>query len=305
MRNLNGVSTMFICCFAGGIVCAQDLVPRAYLVTPVGANALNITSSFFDGSISTDPTVPIIDFSARFNVAILSYSRSFGLFGRSANVVGSIPYAVGNFRGLAAGTERSAYRSGLADSRIRIAMNLRGGPAMEPRKFVQWREKFVLGTSLTVSAPIGQYDSAKAINPGLHRWGFKPELGIATRLGRWALDVYGGVWLFTANSAYYPGTATRTQKPVGAIETHLSYALKPRLWTSLDANFWTGGRTTVNGSRKNDQERNSRLGVTVSVPVNQQQSLKFSYSAGAYVSIGGDYKNISVGWQYSWLSGAR
>jgi hypothetical protein len=305
IQSLNGFWAIFIALFAGRIVCAQDLVPRAYVITPVGSNAINLTTSFFDGSVSLDPTVPIIDSSARFNVMILSYSRSFALFGRSATVVGSVPYAIGNFRGSVAGNQKSVYRSGLTDGRIRIAMNLRGGRAMQAHEFVKWRERFVLGTSLSIIAPIGQYDPAKAVNPGLNRWGFKPELGMARRWGKWALDLYGGVWFFTSNPAYYPGTSTRTQKAVGAIETHLSYTLKPRLWASLDGNFWTGGRSTVNGSLKNDYQRNSRVGATVSVPLDRHQSLKFSYNSGAYVSIGGDYKNISAAWQYSWLSGAR
>jgi hypothetical protein len=290
---------------ASSVVFAQDLVPRAYLISPVGANAINITSSFFDGSVSLDPTVPITDSSARYNVWILSYSRSFAFFGRSANVVGSLPYAVGTFKGTVAGNQKSVYRSGMADGRIRVAVNIRGGRAMSPVEFTRWRETYVIGASFTVLAPIGQYDPAKAVNPGLNRWAFKPEIGVSKRWGRWALDLYGGVWLFTVNNAYFPGGNTRTQAPVGALETHLNYILKPRLWASLDGNFWTGGRSTISGTLKNDYQRNSRVGATVSVPINRRQSLKVSYSAGAYVSIGGNYKNISAAWQYSWLSGAK
>jgi len=29
--------------------------------------------------------------------------------------------------------------------------------------------------------------------------------------------------------------------------------------------------------------------------------VKMSYSAGAYNQYGGDYQNVSVAWQYSWL----
>jgi hypothetical protein len=302
---LNGFSAIFVLWAALGIACAQDLVPRAYLVTPVGANAITLSSSFFDGSISTDPTVPITDSKGRFNLAIFSYSRSFALFGRSANVVGSVPYAVGTFSGVVAGNAKSVYRSGLTDSRIRIAMNLRGGPAMDTQDFVKWRETFVLGASLTVIVPIGQYDPAKAVNPGLNRWAFKPEVGMAKRWGRWALDLYGGVWFYTENHTYFPGSSTRAQRPVGAFETHLNYAFRPRLWVSLDGNFWTGGQSTINGNPKPDAQRNSRAGVTVAVPLNRRQSLKFSYNSGAYVAIGGDYKNISAAWQYSWLGGAK
>jgi hypothetical protein len=75
---------------------------------------------------------------------------------------------------------------------------------------------------------------------------------------------------------------------------------------SFDGNFWTGGRTTINETKKRDDyQRNSRLGGTVSFPVTRQQSFKVSYSRGAYISIGGQYSNISAAWQYSWLSGAK
>jgi len=287
---------------AGGIAYTQDLVPRAYLITPVGANAVTVSTSFFDGSVFTDPTAPITGFKARFDTTVLSYSRAFDFFGRSANVVASVPYALGNFRALVAGADAHIYRSGLADSRVRLSVNLRGGPAMHPEDFLKWQEKLVLGASLTVMAPLGQYDPARLINPSLHRWAFKPELGMARRWGKWALDLYGGMWFFTANSAYFPGTTNRTQEPVEAVETHFSYTLKPRLWLSFDGNFWTGGRTTVNRTANDDYQRNSRIGATVSMPLNRRQSLKFSYSAGAYISIGGDYKNLSAAWQYSWLS---
>jgi len=63
-----------------------------------------------------------------------------------------------------------------------------------------------------------------------------------------------------------------------------------------------GGRTRINGVESpNSLQENSRIGGTVSVPVNKHQSLKFSYNRGAYIRYGGNFNNISVGWQYSWL----
>src|ERR1700751_2241882 len=176
------------CCVGALAVCAQDLVPRAYVVAPVGANAITVSTSYFDGPVSTDPSLPVTDFTARFAVNALSYSRSLNFFWRSANLVGSIPYGVGHFRGQAAGVEAHAYRSGLVDSRLRFSVNLRGGPAMRLRDFARWREKFVIGRSFTVIVPTGQYDPVRLINLGLNRWGFKPELGVSRRWGPWALD---------------------------------------------------------------------------------------------------------------------
>jgi hypothetical protein len=51
--------------------------------------------------------------------------------------------------------------------------------------------------------------------------------------------------------------------------------------------------------------RNSRIGGTVSVPLSKHQSVKFSYSNGAYVRYGGNFQNVSVAWQYSWISNPK
>jgi hypothetical protein len=48
-------------------------------------------------------------------------------------------------------------------------------------------------------------------------------------------------------------------------------------------------------------QRNSRIGGTIAIPVSRHQSLKFSYNRGAYILYGGNYQNVSVGWQYSWV----
>jgi hypothetical protein len=165
-----------------------------------------------------------------------------------------------------------------------------------------------VGVSLKVVAPTGQYDPTKLINYGANRWAFKPEIGLSRRWGHWVLDTYGAVWFFTTNHDFFSrnqfslGTNTQTQNPTFAFEGHLSYDVKRRLWASLDGNFWVGGRTSLNGvENPNTLQRNSRIGGTVSVPVNNHQSLKFSYNRGAYIRYGGNYDNVSLAWQYSWL----
>src|SRR3954453_10037235 len=139
-RSLNGLSVGLFVWIATSFCQAQDLVPRAYLITPVGSNAVTLSSSFFDGPIFTDPTIPITDFKGRFDVTALSYVRSFNFFGRSANVVGTVPYVVGNFHGIVLEAPRSAYRSGLGDARICVSVILSGGRAMKMDEFVRWRE---------------------------------------------------------------------------------------------------------------------------------------------------------------------
>ena len=284
---------------------AQDLTPRAYVIAPVGSNAVTLAYSFSDGSVLTDTTLPITDFTARFHAQVFSYYRAFNFLGRSANAVASVPYAFGYLRATVGGSEGHLYRSGLADLRLRFAVNLLGAPAMSLRKFAEWRERANLGASLTVVAPTGQYDPARLINSGSNRWAVKPELGFSKRFGHWTVDLYGGAWFFAANSKFFPGTNTRTQEPVGAAELHLTRYLSRRFWLSVDGNYWTGGRTTIRETRNADHQRNSRVGVTLVVPVTQHFSLKGSYSRGAYIAVGGDYDNLTLAWQYSWTTGGR
>jgi hypothetical protein len=287
---------------------AQDLAPRAYVITPLHSNAITLTWSFYDGNINYNGALPVSGATGTYQVPIFSYYHAFSFFGRSANVVASVPYAVGSFQGTAFGAEHHLYRSGLLDSVYRFSVNLKGGPAMPVQKFMKWHQKMLLGASLKVMAPTGQYDPTKLINWGTNRWSFKPEFGYSQRWRNWVLDGYLGVWFFTTNNdfwsrnAFYAGTRSQSQNPIGSFEGHLSYDFKPRLWVSLDGNFWFGGKTSINGVQNPlSHEQNSRIGGTASFPISKHQSLKLSYSDGTYIRFGGNYQNVSVAWQYSWL----
>src|SRR5271169_5353104 len=293
------------------LLLAQDLAPRAYLITPVHANAVTLTWSFYDGGLNFNGTVPITGATGTYNVPVFSYSHSLSFFGRSANITASLPYAVGTFSGDVLGTNKSIYRSGLLDFSARFSVNLMGGPAMQAPQFLKWKQKTVLGVSLKVVAPTGQYDPTKLINWGINRWAFKPEFGYSERWGNWILDGYAGVWFYTTNSAFFniPVPLPQTEEPVGSLEGHLSYDIpklkgfrRARLWCSLDGNFWWGGITAVNSIRNLDtKQTSSRIGATVSLPVSKRQSIKVAYSDGAYIRFGGNYQNVSVAWQYSWF----
>ncbi len=136
----------------------QDLVPRAYLITPTGSNAVILSYAWNSGEINFDPSVPVEDASGRFNASVLSYYHSFSLLGRSSNIVVSAPYVKGTLEGTVGGARASVSPSGMADYRIRISTNLYGGPAMKLNDFRQWREKRLIGASVTVLIPGGQYD---------------------------------------------------------------------------------------------------------------------------------------------------
>jgi len=283
---------------------AQDLAPRAYVITAVHSNAITITWAFYDGGLNFNGTIPVTNATGTYYVSIFSYYHSLNFFGRSANITASLPYGVGTFHGDVSEQARSVYRSGLLDSSFRFSVNLMGGPAMQPKEYAKWKQKRLLGVSLKMVAPTGQYSGTKLVNWGSNRWAFKPELGYSERWGHWVLDGYAGVWLYTTNPASYdgPGTKPQNEAPIGALEGHLSYDVKPRLWLSLDANFWSGGITSLSGIQNlATKQTGSRIGGTASFPISKHQSIKVSYSNGTYIIFGGNYQNVSVAWQYSWL----
>jgi len=166
---------VFTALFIGHVAMAQTLAPRAYVITPVSGNAITLSWSYYNGGVNLNGAIPVTGATGTYSVPILSYYHSFGLFGRSANVVGVLPYGVGTFQGSLLGNQRQIYRSGLLDAAFRFSINLKGGPAMTAPQFVKWKQKTLLGASLIVIAPTGQYDPTHLINWSINRWAFKPE----------------------------------------------------------------------------------------------------------------------------------
>ncbi len=293
----------------GALFCsAQGLSPRAYVIAPRHWNAVTLTYSLQDGDVVFDPSSPIQNAHGRIGNELFTLFHAVDFFGRSANINITLPYAVGHFNGEVNGVEEKLYRSGLAPLVARFSVNLFGAPTIQPREFAKWKQKSLVGASLTVQAPTGQYDSSRLVNIGNNRWAFKPEVGLSRRWGRWVLDAYGAAWLFTANDNYWsnaPGTHPpnrQTQNPMGATEAHLSYNVTPRAWVSIDGNYWYGGATSVNAiETPTTLQANSRLGGTAAIPITTHQSIKISYSGGAYITFGGNFQNLSVAWQYSWI----
>ena len=65
---------------------AQDLSPRAYVITPLHSNAIIMSYSFYHGSVLFDGAAPITGATGTYSVPVLSYYHSFSFLGRSANV---------------------------------------------------------------------------------------------------------------------------------------------------------------------------------------------------------------------------
>ena len=191
--------------------------------------------------------------------------------------------------------------TGLADARVRLSVNLRGAPSMNRQEFRALAEnpETLVGVSLLVQMPTGQYDVDRLINLGTNRWSVKPALGVIHPLGGgWMLEYEVGGWFFSDNDEFLG--QTRQQDPILSLEAHLVKNFKREIWASLDANYYTGGKTTVGSVKNADLQRNSRFGVTVVVPLRRQHAVRGSFSTGVVTESGGDFNIVSVSYLYVW-----
>jgi len=281
---------------------AQDMEPRAYSPSPVGANFLVTSYSWSTGNVVFDPTLPVTDVRADVQGLVVAVGHSFNLLGKLGLATAALPYALADVSGKVFEQQSETTRSGLADARFKLSVNLRGNPAMSPREFAAAPRHTIVGASLTLTAPAGQYYETKLINLGTNRWSFKPEVGISVPKGRWYLDAYVGAWFYTSNSNFYPTGAFRSQDPLLAIQGHASYTVRPRLWVAATGTWYRGGSARVDAGEPSTSMNNSRLGLTVSLPVGNRYSAKVAYGSGVVARTGTDFRTIAVAWQVLWLS---
>jgi hypothetical protein len=281
---------------------AQDLDPRAYARIPVNVTVVVAGFGYSQGGIVTDATLPLEDLEAKIGSPSLGVVHSFSLLGKTAQVSAFLPYAWGDASATISGVRQSTTRSGFSDMRFRFSWLLVGAPAASVGELAKAPRKTILGASLSMVPPTGQYMPEKLINLGTSRWAFKTELALSQPLGkRWLLDFYSGLWLFTKNDSFYPGSSVRTQDPMGSFQGHISYNIQPLMWVALDLTFYTGGQSSVDGVEMDDRQSNSRIGATMVLPVGKRHSVKFAYSTGAIIRSGADFTSISAGWQTTFL----
>lgn len=282
---------------AGGPVSAQELEPRAYSPSPVGTTFVLGGFGRSQGPILLDPSLDVDNVQGDLWIVTVGVGRVFDLVGRQARVLAVFPVAWGSVAGDVHDQAERQDLVGLVDPRLKLSVGLLGAPALTLNDFARAPRRVLVGASLTVVPAWGQYKATQLVNLGYNRWGFKPELGVSHRIGNWTFDGYAGVWWFTTNHEYYPGGATKRQDPVMAWQGHVSYALPHRTWVAFNGTWFSGGQTHVDGVQNPDLQRNSRLGVTLSVPIGGPQSLKFSYSTGATTRRGSAFNTFNVTWQ--------
>ncbi len=295
MSRYRSILVWAVCSLWAAGAAAQELSPRAYWPAPKGTRVLVTGYSYSSGDVLLDASLPVYDVNSRINTAVLGYLQTFSLWGRTTNIVAELPYAWGTTKGLLLGDPARRDLSGFSDLAISMAINLHGAPSMTRAEFQEFRAnpRPILGASLKVLAPTGHYDKKRLINVGANRWSVKPELGYLIPLRpTWVLELEAGAWFFSDDDDFLTGK--REQHPLFAAEAHLVKRIRPGLWASLEANYFSGGRQVIGGDPYSDVQRNSRIGGTVVFPFAGRHAIKIGFSRGWVTDYGNDFDQFIV-----------
>ena len=249
---------------------AQDIEPRAFSNAPTGVNFLIGGYAFTRGGLSFDTAVPITDAQLNTSSAVLAYARELDLLGMSAKFDAITPYTWLSGTAKLAGQPLERTVDGLGDARFRLSVNFYGAPALTAQEFAAYQQDLILGASVQVSVPIGQYDSSRVINLGTNRWFVKPELGASKAIGPLTLELTTAATLYTANTNFFGGN-TRSQDPIYSIH--------------------------------DDLQGNWRLGANLSYPLSSRYSVRLYASRGVSARTHNNYDLIGIALQYRWGGG--
>jgi hypothetical protein len=274
---------------------AQQMSPRTFWPSPDGTKVTVFGYAFADGDVLVDPSLPIDGLDSQIHTALFAYMQTFGLAGRTANILVELPYSWAHSQGMLLGEPVQRTYSGFNDLGVTLAVNLIGGPSMNLKEFAEVRTnpRPILGASLKVIAPTGDYDIGRLLNVGTNRWAFRPKLGcILPITNKWLLELEGAAWFFTDDDDFVTGE--RHQDPIFSGEVHLVRRFKPGFWASLESTYFKGGRQTIGDDQLLDEQNNVRAGATIAFPVAKRQMIKVGFSTSVVTDFGNDFNEALV-----------
>lgn len=283
---------------------AEELEPRRWAHLPIDKNFTGAAYAYTKADISFDPLLKIEDAQVDLHTWAAKYTRTFSLFDKSARVDFLQGYQEGRWKGLLDGVPRKIRRSGWTDTLVRFAINLYGAPPLESQEYAKYRAateiETIVGVGLSLQLPTGDYMDDKLINLGSNRFTFRPQIGVVHTRGKWSLEMTTIVALFTDNDEFYNGHKLE-QDPRYAVNAHLIYTFRPGVWASASAGYDYGGRTTLDGDKKDDRKQDIGWALSVGLPLSRHLGAKIAYvGTRTQESSGLDSDSFVVGLNAYW-----
>ena len=287
------------CLLHGLPMYGQELEPRLLTNIPAGMNFGVVGYAFSQGNILLDPAISIEDLNANMHGMVVAYVRSVNVFGLSGKIDAVLPFATGNWSGTHQQEYKTTSRTGFGDPRIRFSVNFLGAPSLTAGEFKSYQQKTIVGMSVQVYLPVGQYFPDRLINLGSNRYTVRPQIGISHNLDKWDLEAYVSAWFFTKNMDFWGGNEFR-QNPVYALKIHVIRSLPNRIWVAVNTGYGTGGIAFVNDAKRESHISTFRFGGTLSIPIGIHHSIQLFGFTTLRMDKGSDYDLLSLVYQVRW-----
>ena len=280
---------------------AQDLEPRFLSSVPLKTNFAGTAYGYSSGDILLNAQ-EIENLNAKLNSVVGFYGRSFKMFNKSAKFDIVNTYSFGNLNALVSKVDSTVYKNGLHDPAFRISIIFIGEEALNLKEFAKREKKnFKLGAALKIKAPFGQYDDTKLINMGANRWGFQVKVAGSYLVSKKiVLELHVDSWFFTENTSFNNGNSL-SQKPLLSSQLHVAYIFNPKLWISASIGQVAYGETSINNIEQDNNQENSKYGITGSYRLNKLGSLKLVVTNALYTVDGADFTTYLLGYSFIWF----
>lgn len=279
---------------------AQDLEPRRWTNTPIGINIAGLGYGYTDGDIFLIPVLKVEDGQVNINALAGKYIHSFKFLKKLARVDVLLPFAAIEWDGLLSGIDTVINRTGFADARIRLSLNIIGPGALSRKDLLEYYKNNPVNTTVGISFstrfPVGQYYNDKLLNIGQNVFVFRPQLGIVYNYYKWEFEASSSILFYSKNNEFY-GNNKRERTPVYAVQTHLIRRLHKGIWASLSAGYANGGESFVNDISNDDNQEILLLSMAFGIPVTKKQIVKVVYNrSSSLVEIGANLDTFTIGW---------
>jgi hypothetical protein len=293
------VLTMLAMCALCASQALAQVPARFYWKSLSDANAVPLILNYVSGN--TNPFNPANTPTAGADIdaflATPGYARTFSLFDRAAMAALLLP--MGHISGeiTVAGRTFKQSANGWGDPMLEFTFNILGPPAQKNIPDVlRYEPGFSVDLLADLAIPIGKYDSDQPLNLGQNRWYGRVGAPIVWQLGSWVpgrrttLEFLPSVWFFSTNDDYV-GQTLKTD-PKFQLDAHLTRDFTERFWGSLDAAWYYGGKSSINGVA-GEKLNNLGVGLTLGYQINDNLQLTFGYKTTVNDKGSGDLRMSS------------
>ena len=257
--------------------------PRFYWKTLIGVNVVPVIYMDLSGNANpldgSDFVIPDSTFDAK--VALGGYARTFTLFNRSAMAAALLPVGRVSGEGTLFGKTFSQSTSGYGDPILELVVNVIGPPPIKTiADAMRYEPGFSLDLLVDLIVPIGEYDHEETLNMGLNRWYGRVAAPIVWQLGSWVpgrrttLEFLPSIWLYGDNNDFVGHTLST--EPKFQLETHLTRDFHKNFWGSLDMNYLSGGKSSIDGLSGENLDMLG-VGFTLGYQINENIQLTVGY----------------------------